>query len=69
MRGKAGAMTYLLVLLLVLLSSDTSKKSTTIRIKKATKDKITNLDFVKKDTYDDILQKLVEFYEDYVKRN
>ena len=45
------------------------QKSTTIRVKKSTKDKITNLDFVKKDTYDEILDKLIEFYEEYVKRN
>ena len=64
-----GVILYLLVLLLAMLSPDTSRKSTTIRIKKSTKDKITNLDFVKKDTYDDILQKLMEFYEEYVKRN
>ncbi len=64
-----GVISYLIVLLLVLLSSDDSRISTTIRIRKSTKDRITNLDFVKKDTYDDILQKLVEFYEDYVKRN
>ncbi len=44
-------------------------QSTTIRIKESTKDRITNLDFVKKDTYDDILKKLIEFYEEYVKRN
>ncbi len=43
--------------------------STTIRVRKSTKDKITNLDFVKKDTYDEILEKLIEFYEEYVKRN
>ena len=69
MRGESGGILYLLILLLVLLSHDSSKKSTTIRIKKSTKEKITNLDFVKKDSYDDILQKLMEFYEEYAKRN
>ncbi len=69
MRGKTGVIMYLLIPLFVLLSPATSKISTTIRIRKLTKDKITNLDFVKKDTYDDILQKLIEFYEDYAKRN
>ncbi len=47
----------------------TYQNSTTIRVRKSTKDKITNLDFVKKDTYDEILEKLIEFYEEYVKRN
>jgi hypothetical protein len=47
----------------------TYQKSTTIRVKKSTKDRVTNLDFVKKDTYDEILEKLIEFYEEYVKRN
>ncbi len=47
----------------------TYQESTTIRVKKSTKDRITNLDFVKKNTYDEILEKLIEFYEEYVKRN
>lgn len=38
-------------------------KSTTIRINQSTKEKIENLDFVKKDTFDTILNKLIEFYE------
>ncbi len=38
-------------------------KSTTIRIDQSTKDKIENLDFVKKDTFDSIVLKLIEFYE------
>ncbi len=47
----------------------TYQESTTIRVKKSTKDSITNLDFVKKNTYDEILEKLIEFYEEYSKRN
>jgi len=44
-------------------------KSTTIRIDKDTKDKIENLDFVKKDTFDSIILKLVDFYEKNKKRS
>jgi len=40
-----------------------STKSTTIRINQSTKEKIENLDFVRKDTFDQILLKLIEFYE------
>lgn len=40
-----------------------SIKSTTIRINQSTKEKIENLDFVRKDTFDQILNKLIEFYE------
>ncbi len=40
-----------------------STKSTTIRINQDTKEKIENLDFVRKDTFDQILSKLIEFYE------
>jgi predicted DNA-binding protein len=40
-----------------------STKSTTIRISKETKERIENLDFVRKDTFDGILIKLIEFYE------
>ncbi|MBW2999223.1 hypothetical protein KY339_01005, partial [Candidatus Woesearchaeota archaeon] len=45
-----------------------STKSTTIRINISTKEKLANLDFVKKDTYDEILLKLMEFYEKNKKR-
>ncbi len=47
------------------MSSNNTKntKSTTIRIDKSTKNKIENLDFVKKDTFDSIITKLVDFYE------
>jgi hypothetical protein len=38
-------------------------KSTTIRISRETKNKVENLDFVRKDTFDEILIKLIEFYE------
>ncbi len=40
-----------------------STKSTTIRISQSTKEKIENLDFVRKDTFDEILLKLIDFYE------
>ncbi|HRZ85932.1 MAG TPA: hypothetical protein P5277_04090 [Candidatus Paceibacterota bacterium] len=40
-----------------------STKSTTIRISSSTKEKIENLDFVRKDTFDEILLKLIDFYE------
>ena len=39
-----------------------STKTTTIRIDLKTKEKIENLDFVRKDTYNQILLKLIEFY-------
>jgi hypothetical protein len=38
-------------------------KSTTIRIDQNTKITLENLDFVKKDTFDSIINKLIEFYE------
>ncbi len=57
---------YLVLLLVVFLSVS---KSTTIRVRKSTKDKIMNLDFVKKNTYDEILLELVEFYEKRKKIN
>ena len=47
----------------------TYQKSTTIRVRKSTKDRVTNLDFVKKDSYDEILEKLIEFYEEHAKQN
>lgn len=40
-----------------------STESTTIRIDKATKKKIEDLDFVKKHTFDEILNELIMFYE------
>ena len=40
-----------------------STKSTTIRINKSTKEQLENLDFVRKDTYNEILEKLISFYE------
>jgi len=39
-----------------------STESTTIRIEKSTKEKIENLGFVKKHTYNEILLTLIEFY-------
>ena len=45
-----------------------STTSTTIRINQSTKEKIENLDFIKKDTFDIILNKLTEFYEKNKKR-
>jgi len=41
-----------------------STKSTTIRISRETKEKIENLDFVRKHTFDEILNKLIELYEE-----
>jgi len=43
-------------------------KSTTIRISLATKKRIETLDFVRKDTFDEILMKLIEFYENNKKK-
>ena len=45
-----------------------SIKTTTIRIDLATKEKIENLDFVRKDTYNAILLKLIEFYNKHKNR-
>jgi len=38
-------------------------KSTTIRINQSTKEKMEKLDFVRKDTFDEILLKLIKSYE------
>ncbi len=57
---------YLVLLLIVFFFAS---KSTTIRVRKSTKEKITNLDFVKKDTYDEIVLELIEFYEKRKKIN
>ena len=38
-------------------------KSTTIRISNQTKERIENLDFVRKHTFDEILNELIENYE------
>jgi hypothetical protein len=40
-----------------------STKSTTIRINQETKEILENLDFVKKDTFDSIIAKLIDFYQ------
>lgn len=40
-----------------------STGSTTIRISKQTKEKLEGLDFVRKNTFDEILLKLIDFYE------
>jgi len=45
-----------------------SIKSTTIRIEQSTKEEIENLDFVRKDTYNQILLKLINFYKNNVKK-
>ena len=45
-----------------------STKTTTIRIEQETKEKIENLDFVRKDTYNQILLKLIEFYNKHKNR-
>ncbi|MBW2999401.1 hypothetical protein KY339_01910 [Candidatus Woesearchaeota archaeon] len=49
-------------------TESTKSTTTTIRIKDSTKEKLANLDFVKKDTYDEILLKLMEYYEEQKKR-
>lgn len=43
-------------------------KSTTIRISQETKEKVENLDFVRKHTFDEILNELIEHYEKSKKR-
>lgn len=43
-------------------------KSTTIRISEKTKEKIENLDFVRKHTFDEILNELIEYYEEDKKK-
>lgn len=45
------------------MSAKSTNSSTTIRISKETKEKIENLDFVKKHTFDEILLELIKFYE------
>ena len=45
-----------------------STKSTTIRINQTTKERLENLDFVRKDTFDQILSKLIDNYEKKVKK-
>ena len=45
------------------------KAQTTIRIDKKTKDRLENLDFVKKDSFNDIVVKLIEFYDSKQKKN
>lgn len=37
-------------------------KTTTIRIKQETKQKLENLDFVRKHTFDEILEELIKIY-------
>ena len=48
---------------IISMKSIKSTESTTIRINQTTKEKIENMDFVRKDTFDEILNKLIEFYE------
>jgi len=38
-------------------------KSTTVRISQETKDRLENLDFVRKHTFDEILLELIDSYE------
>jgi hypothetical protein len=40
-----------------------STESTTIRVSKKTKDRLENLDFVRKHSFDEILLELADFYE------
>lgn len=44
-------------------------QSTTIRISEETKNKIENLDFVRKHTFDEILNELIMFYNKNNKKN
>lgn len=53
-KPKAGISSY---------SQNKDPNSTTIRISQSTKEKIETLDFVRKDTFDEILLKLIECYE------
>ena len=39
-----------------------STDTTTIRIEKSIKEELENLDFVRRDTFNEILSKLIEFY-------
>ena len=41
-----------------------STNTTAIRIDESIKEELANLDFVKKDTYNQILSKLIEFYNE-----
>ena len=43
-------------------------RSTTIRISEETKEKIENLDFVRKHTFDEILNELIENYRENKER-
>lgn len=43
-------------------TKSTKPDSTTIRISQETKEKIENLDFVKKHTFDEIILELIKFY-------
>ncbi len=45
-----------------------SAKTITIRIEQTTKEQIENLDFVRKDTFNQILLKLIEFYNKQKKK-
>jgi len=45
-----------------------STDTTTIRIEKSIKEELENLDFVRKDTYNQILSKLIGFYNKHKKR-
>ena len=42
-------------------------ETTTIRIKKTTKTRFENLDFVKKNTHEEILKELIDRYEKNIK--
>ncbi|MBS3158451.1 hypothetical protein J4206_04145 [Candidatus Woesearchaeota archaeon] len=44
-------------------TKSTNLSSTTIRISSSTKEALENLDFVRKDTFEEILLKLIEHYK------
>jgi len=39
-------------------------KSTTLRLNESTKNKLENLDFVRKQSFDEIILELIKFYEE-----
>jgi len=45
------------------MSAKYANSSTSIRLNKLTKNKLENLDFVKKDSFDSIILKLIKYYE------
>ena len=42
---------------------DSVEKSTTLRLNESTKNRLQNLDFVRKQSFDEIILELIKFYE------